>query len=238
MKTNIALTQLKSAMDSYAKTVARKNRKLLCGETVPAIVELSIAQLAETMENIVDNIPKLKARVNDILSNTVVKYGVNNFSVRRAANLFDGHSEIYSALYYEFNGFDFLSYLESLGRPVVMYRGYPFDRNEICDRVKLPWHLVEELDTEDLRTFIINHYLIGVMGNPALATTLGKTGFQSTTTKKHEDAFNAIIASRDKTIKKQAASAKEKETVANRSGNLTAAQARTTKRWQGTNQII
>lgn len=159
-----------------------------------ASVTEELNRSAESLESLVQSDPYLKRRVPDVLSNAVIRYGVRLLKLSAFSDLFLPQSGYnYTALFYEVYGSDVLKFLDSVGRPVVMYKGYPFDKVEVGNRLDIPWTLVDSIEELTTRQLVLDCYLVGVVGNKTLSDMLG-SGEPSLMkpTKKQIDQFEAF----------------------------------------------
>lgn len=160
-----------------------------------ASVNGELDRSTEALESLVQSDSYLKKRVPDVLSNAVIRYGVRLLKLSAFSDLFlpdNGYN--FTALFYEVYGSDVLKFLDSVGRPVVLYKGYPFDKVEVGNRLEIPWPLVDSIEELTTRQLVLDCYLVGVVGNKALSDTLG-SGHPNLAkpTRKQIDQFESFL---------------------------------------------
>lgn len=201
-------------------------------------IDQEIKASALKLQELVETNNYLNRRVPDVLSNAVVRYGVRLVKLSAFSDLFlpeDG--TYYTALFYEVYGSDVLKYLDSIGRQVVLYKGYPFDKIEVGNRLDIPWSLIDELEDNSIRQLVIDSYLVGVVGNKSLSELLGSgVGIESRITKKQSDHFEAILKKFNKEKPKSKVD-KDIEASSKKPKAFSAAQAKSSYSWSDTFKI-
>jgi hypothetical protein len=179
--------ELNSLMNFYSKSlITGKNKE----------------QALLNLTSFIEGHSVLVKKLNDILDIVCIKYGIKLMSIKCLANTFEV-SEYYTALHYDVYGSDMAKYLESIGRQVLYYKGYPFDCIEVCNRVQMPYNLYLELDSH-LQYVCLNHYLAGIMGNPDLSNKVGSI-HRLYCNKKNTDKFNDFVEKIRKTFNEEPA---------------------------------
>lgn len=198
-----------------------------------ASTEIELDASVQKLKQLVESDPYLKKRIPDVLANAVIRYGVRLLNLKHFSHVFLPLNGLeYTALFYEVYGSDVLKYLDSVGRPVVMYKGYPFDKIEVGNRLEIPWSLIDSVEDHTTKQSLLDLYLVGVVGNKALSEELGSgISVECKPNKKQIEIFETYLKRVTKPkVKSKVDEDIEKSTV-KKTKSFSAAQARGTYSW-------